>query len=138
MTQPRCGKPGRNVFITNLIKAKNSETFRLSFLRNNHNKTQIINALVLHFKSLDVRKDLQYKLIFTEEEKMWEISRNDIIELESSNHVEADTRIIMESLRSENHVVIKASDTDILILMSYAYCKSEKTSKWLMQIDSER
>ena len=43
--------------------------------------------------------------------------KNEVIEGLDSNHVEADTQIIMEAVKSDISVVVKASDTDILILM---------------------
>ena len=138
MTQLGRGKPGRNVYITNLKQNMPKPSDWPSFLRNSHNKTQLIKALVLHFKSIDVRKNLKYELIVTEEEKTWKISRNSIVEPESSNHVEADTRIIMEALKSEGPVIVKAADTDILVLMCYAHTKENQTNEWMMQIDSER
>ena len=53
-------------------------------------------------------------------------------------HIEADTRIILEASKSMNSIVVKAEDTDILILMCYAHSMKNCTNKWIMNIDSER
>lgn len=60
------------------------------------------------------------------------------MEAPSSNHVEADTRIVLEAVKSEFPVIVKAADTDILVLMCYAHCHERKTNQWIMQLDSER
>ena len=56
----------------------------------------------------------------------------------SSNHVEADTQIIAKALEKEKAVIVKGTDTDILILTCYAYSSQVCTNKWIMNIDSER
>ena len=148
MTQLGRGKPGRNVYITNMKQKKPKNSDWYSFLRNSHNKTELICALVRHFKSDDVRMNFQYPIIVTAEEKTWQLSTNQVLELPSSNHVEADTRIIMEALKSENTetleditactIIVKAADTDILVLMCYAHSHKARRNQWIMQIDSER
>ena len=44
----------------------------------------------------------------------------------------------MEALKKEKIVVVKATDTDILILMCYANSSQACTNKWIMNIVSER
>ena len=39
-----------------------------SFLRNNHNKTELISVLVGYFKSEEIRRKFSYPIIITEEE----------------------------------------------------------------------
>ena len=56
-----------------------------SFLRNNCKKTELISA------------KFPYPIIITEQEKTWHLSSIRIQELPSSNHVEEDTRIFMET-----------------------------------------
>ena len=56
-------------------------------------------------------------IIVAEEEKTWCIIKDDILEAPGSNHVEADTKIIMEAAKSDGPVIVKAADTDILALM---------------------
>lgn len=43
----------------------------------------------------------------------------------------------MEAVKSKSNVVVKAADTDILILMVYAHVKENKSNNWYMQTDSE-
>ena len=55
----------------------------------------------------DVQMNFQYIIIITEEEKTWQLPKNQVLELPSSNQVEADTRIIMEALKSESTVTLE-------------------------------
>ena len=71
-----------------------------TFLINGRNKTELIRALVGNFDSTDVRKKLLHPIIVTEEEKTWYITKYHILETPGSNHVEADTKIIMEAGKS--------------------------------------
>ena len=87
-----------------------------TFLQNGHNKTELIRALVRHCKSTDVRK-LLHPIIVTEEEKTWYITKDGILETPVNNHVEAETRKIMEAVKSEGPVIATAANTDILVLM---------------------
>ena len=46
-----------------------------------------------------------YPIIIAEEEKTWHLSSTKMLELPSSNHVEADTQIIMDALKKEKTVI---------------------------------
>lgn len=53
-----------------------------------------------------------------EEEKTWYITEDVIQKTPGSNQVEAGTRIIMEAVKSDCLIIVKATDTDnILVLM---------------------
>ena len=122
-TQMRRGKPGRNVYITNMKQKMSKNKDWNNFLRNSHNKTEMISAIVEYCKSNEFRTKLDIPVLITEEDHTWLVSKTGIEELPSSNHIEADTRIILEALKSTNVVVVIAADTDILILMCYAQCQ---------------
>ena len=65
------------------------------------------------------------------------ITTDEVTELESCNHIEADTRLILEASKSPNDVVIRCADTDVLMLMCYAHMKLEIRKRWVMMIDKE-
>ena len=54
------------------------------------------------------------------------------------NHEEADTRVVLHTFISEGPVIVKAKDTDILILMIYAYTLKKPEAIWCMQIDHNK
>lgn len=44
----------------------------------------------------------------------------------------------MEALKKGKTVIVKATDTDFLILMCSAHSSQARANKWIMNIDSER
>ena len=74
----------------------------------------------------------------THEEKTWAITNSQVYEDLSYNHIETDTRLILEASKSKYPIVIRASDTDALVLMCYAHQQLSPEHDWLMKIDSER
>lgn len=94
------------------------------FLHNAESKTKLIQFLVNHFKTHSVRSKLRIPLTVTEEENTWLITKTSLEELESCNHHEADTRLILRAIKSVDPIIIHARDTDVLILLSYAYSLS--------------
>ena len=90
-----------------------------------------------HFKSIDVRKKLLHPILVTEEKKTWYITKDGIPETPVSNHAEADKRIIMEAVKSDGPVIVKAADTDILVLMRYAHSRERKANQCIMRINEE-
>eukprot|EP00794_Sanderia_malayensis_P020787 gene20787-22825_t len=138
LTQSRRGTPGRRVHITSMEqimpKGKNWD----AFLRNRENKIELIQALVKHYTKENNRATLKIPLMITEEEKTWIIRQTGTEELDSSNHIEADTRTILEVLKSNRPVVVKAADTDIFVLMCYVFSACQPVEEWMMKIDWDR
>ncbi len=54
------------------------------------------------------------------------------------NHEEADTRVELHAFNSDCSVIVKAKDTDILILMIYAFALRKPEAIWCMQIDHNK
>ena len=52
------GEIGRNVYITNMKQKIPQNADWYSFLRNNHNKTELISALVGYFNSEEIRRKI--------------------------------------------------------------------------------
>lgn len=71
----------------------------------------------------------------TEERKTWLITQTDIKELEDCNHHEADTRLVLHASKSKDPVIVRATDTDILILLSYAHSICKPEHGWFMKVD---
>ena len=49
-----------------------------------------------------------------------------------------DTRIILHALQENTKVVVVLKDTDVLILLVYAYAKYKPTKEWYMKIDANK
>ena len=94
-----------------------------AFLDNPENKINLIEIIVKRYSSINIRSKLQFELVVTQEHETWLITNDTISELLPSNHIEADTRLISEATKSDNTVVIRSADTDVLMLMCYAHQK---------------
>ena len=67
-TQMRRGKPGRNVYITNMKQKMSKNKDWHTFLRNSHNKTEMISAIVGYCQSNEFRAKLDIPILITEED----------------------------------------------------------------------
>ena len=47
------------------------------------------------------------------------------------NHNEADTRIVLHASRSIKPVIITATDTDVLVLLTHTYPQCNNAKQWL-------
>ena len=90
-----------------------------AFLDNPENKINVIEMIVKRYSNIK----LQFELIVTQEHETWLITNDAISELTPSNHIEAGTRLISEATKSDNMVLIRSADTDVLMLMCYAHHK---------------
>ena len=131
LTQRRRGVSGRRTHEKSMPRGKDWDLF----LNNSENKTELIQFLVNYFKTDSVRIKLTIPLTVTEEENTWLITQMSIEKLESCNHHEADTRLVLHASQSKYPVIIRATDTDVLILLSYAYSVCKPSKDWLMKID---
>ena len=57
----------------------------------------------------------------TEEDNTCLITNVKVEMFDSSNHHEADTRLILQATKSIDPVIVRSTDTDILILLTFAY-----------------
>ena len=137
MTQMKRGYSANRVFITSLKQKMPQGQWFEAFLCNPENKIELIQAIVRRLTSDSVRSRLEFELLVTEETRTILITTDRVMELESSNHIEADTRLILEASKSPNDVVIRSADTDVLMLMCYAQIKLDIRQKWMMMIDKE-
>ena len=138
MTQKRRGQAGRKVVITEKGQSMPQGKDWNTFLNSGENKTQLINFLANYYKSDSVRSSFDIPLVFTESDNAWLITSEDVLLLEQCNHHEADTRVIRHASLSDKPVVIVAADTDIFILLVYAFSKVGPAEKWFMKLDRER
>ena len=92
--------------------------------------------MVERFSSPYIRSKLEFGLLVTHEEKTFFITNDAVNELLPRNHIEADTRIILEATKSDNLVIIRSADTDVLMPMCYAHQEKDIQIDWLMMIDN--
>ena len=109
-----------------------------SFLSNGENKTSLINLIGSSIELVEIKSLVKVPFIFTKNENTYELKNNIVTEVGHSNHEEADTRLIMHALNSQNDIVIVCEDSDVLILMIWAYSKFNVKRKWFMKYDDEK
>ena len=80
-----------------------------------------------------IREKLKYPLTLTHKEKTWKITKCQV-----NKYIEADTRLILEASKSKHPVVLRASDTDVLVLMCYAHQQLSLENDWFMNICIKR
>ena len=64
------------------------------------------------------------------------ISQSQQQSLFTSNQEEADPRVALHCSESSKPVLVKAKDTDILVLMVYAFALTSPPYDWYLQIDN--
>ena len=107
-------------------------------LNNGENKSKLVKAITDYYKFKSIRGKSKYSLVVTHVEKTWKIINSHVNADLSCHHIEDDTRFILYTSKSKHPVVIRASDTDVLVLMCYAHQQLFPENDWLMKIDSER
>ena len=70
-----------------------------------------------------MKNQLSIPFIFTTEDRTYEMKNNIVEQIGTSNHEEADTRLILHAILTLTDTVIVCEDTDVLILMVWAYAK---------------
>ena len=138
LTQKRRGHAGRKVKITGKGQSMPQGRDWNTFLNSGENKTELIYFLANYYKCDSVRSSFDTPLVFTESNNAWLITSEDVLLLEQCNHHEADTRVVRHASLSERPVVVVAADTDIFVLLVYAFSKVDPAEKWYMKIDKER
>ena len=59
---------------------------------------------------------------------------NSITKIFKCNHEEADARMIFHALQQKINVVVCSKDTDVLVLLVFAYALNKINKKWVTKI----
>ena len=90
-----------------------------------------------YFSTQKVRWRFKVKLLFTEFTNTWEIAPSGINMLFTFNHQKADTRFVLHILRSIKSVIITATNTGALVLLTHAYPQCNNAKQWLMKANPD-
>ena len=93
------------------------------FLHNKENKTDLISLLFRYDQDTRGRDSLPCTLLINDDNKTIRVSSRGTAFLGHCNHEEAGTRLILHALQSQSDVVVVCKDTDVVILMVWAYHK---------------
>ena len=108
------------------------------FLSNEENKSELVKAITDCYKCKSIKEKLKWPLVVTHEEKTWKITNSQVNEDLYSNHIKADTILKLEASKLKHPVVIRASNTDLLVLLCYTHQQLFRENYWLMKIDCQR
>ena len=97
------------------------------FFNNIENKINLINLLVAHLRSDSFSNQIRISVIVNDDKNTWKITRKFLEIIFTSNHEEADTRIMLHALEEDTHIAVVSKDTDVLILLVYVYAKYKPT-----------
>ena len=104
------------------------------FFHNIENKENLVRLILEHLISDQGRTLTALPLIITRNEFTWRIIDNIVEDLDRSNHEKANTKMVLHALREKTNVVVVAIDTDVLVLMVYAYALKYIKEDWFMKI----
>ena len=134
MIQTSRGISGWRIFISNEGQTMPHNTNDWNnFLNNGENKTELINFFLRYFSTQKVRSRFKVKLLFTESAKTLEITPSDINMVFTGNHHEADASLVLHASRSIKPVIITATNTDVLVLLTHVYPQCNNARQWLMK-----
>ena len=132
------GVEGKRVYIgTDSQEMPQGDDYK-DFLKNSSNKGDLIRRFGEFVQREVPRLDFHYPMVVTIEKNTWEITSAGVSVLPPCNHEEADTRVIYHCMMEDKPTVVIASDTDILILMVYAFASRLPTNDWYMQINRDQ
>ena len=89
-------------------------------------------------QSDEVKQWLTIPFVVTEKDLTWRIDRGVVTELFLCNHEEADSRMVLHASLEGVKIVVCSKDTDVLLLLSFAYNKTLPTNKWYMKLNQTK
>ena len=109
-----------------------------NFFHNIENKSDLLCLLAKYLKDEAIRQCKKTPILVNEELDTWRVLDGDSAIIFQCTQEEADTRMILHACREDTNVVVDSKDTDVLVLMIYAFTIHRPTSEWLMKIKAER
>ena len=122
---------------TNEQRMVNGKDFQ-NFMHNKENKSELVKRFVDFISQPDTCKNLSVPYLINHRSTTLAISSSGVDTLFECNHEEADTRVVLHAFLSDGPVIIKAKDTDVLILTVYAFALKQPQADWCMQIDHKQ
>ena len=138
LTQQRRRKVTRHVLISSPLQTMPKSSDWQSFLSSSENKKELIRFLVNYYEKNYKILPLKYPLVINDGDVTWRLSTDSCEKLRNVNHQEADTRVVYFSSISDNKVIVNATDTDILVLLLFAFSCLKPLYDWQMRISADR
>ncbi len=105
-----------------------------NFFHNIENKSDLLHLLTKYLKKESVEQSINIPVLVNDEQETWKITTNgDSSIVFQCNHEEADTRMVLQACHEDTNVVVESKDTDVLLLMIYAFTKHRPTNEWFVK-----
>ena len=101
-------------------------------------ETDVIKLAPSYLKDIGTGHSYSMPVIFTDSKEPWEASSDSVKILFLCNHEETDARLVLHVCLEDKHVVVIAKETDVLILLIYAYKVVKPKCSWHMKINYEK
>ena len=137
-TRNDCGQSNVNIDIQGFEQHTLQGVRWNEFLHNGENKNGLIRSLSRFVQSVEGMKYLKYPFVISEEGKTYIVERHRSTLLHECNHEEADTRLVLHAAKQDTGVVIVSKDTDVLVLLIWAFSKHQIAYKWFFQFEREK
>ena len=137
-TRNDCGQSNVNIDIQGFEQHMLQGVRWNEFLHNGENKNGLIRLLSRFVQSVEGMKYLKYPLVISEEGKTYIVERHRSTLLHECYHEEADTRLVLHAAKQDTDVVIVSKDTDVLVLLIWAFSKHQIAYKWFFQFEREK
>ena len=108
------------------------------FMHNKENKDELIKRFNDFAEHPEARSHLKVPFTINHRNITKKITRDDVDVTVECNHEEADARVVLHAFSSEGPVMVKAKDTDVLILMIYAYVLKKPEAIRCLQINRNK
>ena len=108
------------------------------FLNSGENKEELVRLVVKYLETREGISLLQHPHIVTAGDTTYSIKDGQISMLYKYNQEEADTRLVLHASLEDNYVVVVSNDTDVLILVIWAYEKCNIQKKCYLKYDHNR
>ena len=132
------GESGPRVRIEGFDQHMLQGSKRQDFLNSGENKEELVRLVVKYLETREGISLLQHPHIVTAGDTTYSIKDGQISMLYKCNQEEADTRLVLHASLEDNDVVVVSKDTDVLILLIWAYEKCNIQKKWYLKYDHNK
>ena len=128
------GKAGVNVKITSINQTMLTGMRWKEFLHNSKNKVTL-SIISRYFQSEEMRSNLPFPMIVNDKYDTVLITSESIAYMFECNHEEADYRLVLHALVCGQDAVVVAKDTDVLVLLIWAYVHFNVKYQWYLMYE---
>ena len=108
------------------------------FLHHRDNKNDLLHMLCEFLKLPESRGTMPWPVIINNKDHKYGISNDGDEHIFDCNHEEAGAKLILHAILSGTDSVIVCKDTDVLVLMIWAYHTFKIKKQWFIKYENEK